>query len=73
VKYNLDVVGVMAFAAHEHWRISSDMDDLLGIPEPWDELPKREYLSWMNQALASLDALVKACPEVAQYVMEAPP
>jgi hypothetical protein len=72
VKYNLDLVGVMAFAAHEHWRLSAD-DDLFEILKPWDELPKREYLNWMDQASASLDALVKACPEVAQYVMEAPP
>ena len=70
MKYNLDVVEAMAKAQHK--RLNTMWPEP-GLVEEWDELSKDDYLDWMDDAIASLDALVKACPEVAQYVTEAPP
>jgi hypothetical protein len=70
MKYNLDVVEAMAKAHRECWR---DREGLRQSTLDWDEIYGAEFLDSIAYIEASLAALIKAHPEVAQYVMEAPP
>ena len=70
MEYNLDLVEAMAKAARECWIVR---DGLKECAKDWDEISAAEYLEAMDEARAALFALVKARPEIAQYVMEAPP
>ena len=70
MKYNFDVVEAMAKAHRECWR---DREGLRQDTLDWDKICCAEFLDSMAYAEASLAALIKAHPEVAQYVMEAPP
>ena len=70
MKYNLDVVEAMAKAARECWR---DREGVRPDTLDWDEICGTEFREAMLDAGAALAALVEARPEVAQYVMEAPP
>lgn len=70
MKYNLDVVEAMAKAHRECWR---DREGLRQYTLDWDEICGAEFLGSIAYAEASLAALIKAHPEVAQYVVEAPP
>ena len=70
MKYNLDVVEAMAKAHRECWR------DRQGVRQDtldWDEICGPTFLDGIAYIEASLDALIKEHPEVAQYITEAPP
>ena len=70
MKYNIDVVEAMAKAHRERWR---DCECVRQDTLDWDEISGAEFLSDIVYMQAALSALVEAHPEVAQYVMEAPP
>jgi hypothetical protein len=70
VKYKLDTLEAMARAGREMWR---DANGLREDTADWDEICRGEYASLMWEAAAIMEALIEAHPEVAQYVMEAPP
>jgi hypothetical protein len=70
VKYYLDTLEAMACAERELWR---DVNGLREDTADWDEICPEEYGALIKEAIVIMDALVKAHPEIAQYVMEAPP
>ena len=70
MKYNLYTLEAMACASREVWR---DANGLREDTADWDEICPEEYGALIKEAIAVMDALLKEHPEVAQYVMEAPP
>jgi hypothetical protein len=67
MKYNRDVVEAMAKAHRECWR---DREGVRQDTLDWDEICGAEFLDSIAYIEASLDALVKARPEIAWYVAE---
>ena len=68
MNYNLYTLEAMARAARELWR---DENDLREDTADWDDICPEEYGHLIKEAITVMDALIKACPEVAQYVTEA--
>lgn len=70
MKYNLDTLEAMARAGREQWRMTNELRE---DTADWDEICYEEYGALIKEAIAIMDALVEVHPEVAQYVMGAPP